>query len=111
MIRNSSPTVATLRSLVARLHPGSPVRFFMLNPDETTSVMEMAATVFDQPHTTTANGIDKPDGEPSLAIWLREIRRTEKPEQPSGTVEITSLPGGKTLRMTEKPPPNSGDPS
>lgn len=115
MIESNNPSAGVFRSLVARLHPGSTIRFLADNADGSVSEMEMRATMFDQLHKTSAGGNEVPDGPPKLTVWLRETKRHPATAPlavigPSAEAEITSLPGGKTLSLREKAVPNSVEP-
>lgn len=103
-LRNANPPVAQFRSAVARLHPGSTIRFVLDTGEE----LEVVATEKSQAHRTSDKGNDVPTAAPSMTVILRRPTPTLTAEQ--WIKQHTGLENkGKTLDMREKPPPNSGD--
>jgi len=107
-LRNSNAPVAQFRNAVARLHPGSEVRFLLDNGDGTTTELEMVAMDRSQPHETKPSGMDVPTAAPSVLVHLKAKRAKLKL---AATPEPSAPASGKSLNMREKSPPNSGDPS
>lgn len=105
MIRSVDTTVSRFRSLAARLHPNSEVRFVVRNPDGTHSELALVATDFHQNSVMKA-GYEVPSGPPNATFILAAA---DKPSPLPTAAEPVAE--GRALKLLEKGPPNSSDPS